>query len=131
MSRQSAADADTRAVTVIDRPQPPAELTPDQSVEWVRIVERLKADWFKPEHLGMLSQLCRHTVEASEIAVRIQDEKLNPEFNVATYDRLLKMQERESRAITALARTMRLTHQSQVSTYKSNSDDEDVGEPVW
>ena len=130
MARQSAADANTKAVAVMERPTPPQELTPDQCQEWYRIVNRLNADWFKPEHYSMLGQLCRHTAEANEIAERIQEAKANPNFSIADYDRLLKMQERESRAITALNRTMRLTHQSQFSKDKVN-DNRGAGENLW
>lgn len=111
------------------RPAPPAELSKEQRMEWLAVVNRLPADWFQPETFPMLAQYCRHVVSARRVAELIgtlEDEmsKEPPEGEskveamlgaTRTMDRLLKMQEREGRAMSSLATKMRLTQQSTYS----------------
>lgn len=97
------------------RPEPPVELTREQATEWRHVVNRLPAEWFPRETWGLLAQYCRHVVAARRIAELItQLESRDGTLDVAQYDRLLKMQEREGRALSSLATRMRL---SQHSTY--------------
>jgi hypothetical protein len=107
---------------VIQRPKPPASLTNEQSFEWRRIVDSLPADWFTSETHNLLEQYCRHVVAARHVAQLIlsveeksTDEKLDECdrcIDVDEYDKLLKMQEREGRAISSLATRMRMTQQA-------------------
>ena len=100
-------------VDVVHRPGPPAELTAEQSQEWLAVVNRLPAEWFQRETFGMLAQYCRHVVSARKIAQLLEKvEKSEEAFDVAEYDRLLKMQEREGRAMSSLGTRMRITQQS-------------------
>lgn len=101
-------------VEVIKRPRPPAELTPEQAVEWQAIVDRLPADWFGRETWGMLAAYCRHVVAARRVAQLVLAHETGETFNVGEYDQLLKMQEREGRAMSSLATRMRI---SQHATY--------------
>jgi len=55
-------------IEVIDRSRPPRELTAEQAVEWVALVERMSADWFPRETHGMLTQYCRHVVAVRRVA---------------------------------------------------------------
>ena len=95
-------------------PKPPAELSEEERATWKAITATKPGDWFPPETHGPLAQYCRHMVNARRVAEMIAlfmaDKK--PDGWIETYDRLLKMQERESRALLALARSMRLTQQS-------------------
>jgi predicted deacetylase len=96
-------------ISVISRPEPMPELTSEQAIEWRQVVNRLPADWFPRETWGLLAQYCRHVVAARRVAQLVtQAEKTEP-FNIESYDRLLKMQEREGRAISSLATRMRLS----------------------
>lgn len=111
------------------RPSPPAELSKEQRMEWLAVVNRLPGDWFQPETYPMLAQYCRHVVSArrvAELIATLEDEmsKEPPEGEskveamlgaTRTMDRLLKMQEREGRAMSSLATKMRLTQQSTYS----------------
>jgi len=94
------------------RPEPPSELTDEQAAEWLAVVERLPADWFQRETHGMLAQYCRHVVDARRVAQLIESACGSDEFDVNEYDRLLKMQEREGRALSSLATRMRMTQQA-------------------
>jgi hypothetical protein len=60
----------------------------------------------------MLAQYCRHVVSARRVAQLIADCEASEGFDVENYDRLLKMQEREGRALSSLATRMRLSQQT-------------------
>lgn len=101
---------------------PPFHLTPAQKAEWVSVVNARPADWFGPEHGAMLTQYCRHKVQSDLIAQQL--EEFDPAWLVdddglKRFDRLGAMLERETRAINALLRSMRLTQQSLVRADKA------------
>lgn len=96
----------------IERPKPPAELTDEQAEEWREVVGRMPADWFPRETHPLLTDYCRHVVMARKIAQLISQAEEGETLDVAEYDRLGKMAERESRVIASLATKMRLTQQT-------------------
>lgn len=96
------------------RPRPPSELSDEQSAEWVAVVNRMPADWFPRETHALLTQYCRHVVAARRIAQLVGQCEEKQTLDVTEYDRLLKMQEREGRAMSSLATRMRI---SQHATY--------------
>jgi hypothetical protein len=118
------------AVSATDRPKPPAELTPEQQIEWALVVNAAPADWFAPYNQLVLAQYCRHAVAARRVAQVIQQFESQDEIDVSDYDVLLKMQERESRVISSLATKMRLTQQSVYSARKTRPNDS-VGPKPW
>lgn len=99
-------------IDAIQRPEPDPTLTDEQADEWRAVVNRLPADWFPRETWGLLAQYCRHVVSARRVADLIRKAEAEDGFDVESYDRLLKMQEREGRAVAALARGMRMSQQS-------------------
>lgn len=100
-------------VTVlVERPEPPLDLTPEQSDVWRHIVDGLPADWFPRETWPLLSQYCRHTVEARRLGQLIDQECARPDLDVRNYGELLKLQRQESGALKILAASMRLAQQS-------------------
>jgi hypothetical protein len=103
-------------VGVTQRPDAPYDLTDEQSEEWWAVVNRMPADWFPRETHALLAQYCRHVVTARRVAQLIADAE-NPKakgagLDVDAYDKLLKLQEREGRAMSSLATRMRLTQQT-------------------
>tara|TARA_R100000365_G_C2748614_1_gene80753 strand:- start:5285 stop:5698 length:414 start_codon:yes stop_codon:yes gene_type:complete len=105
----------SRPVEVVQRPDAPYDLTDEQSEEWWAVVNRMPADWFPRETHGMLAQYCRHVVAARRVAQLIADREAQVgALDVEEYDRLLKMQEREGRAISSLATRMRISQQATV-----------------
>ena len=103
-------------VGVTQRPDAPYDLTDEQSEEWWAVVNRMPADWFPRETHAVLAQYCRHVVTARRVAQLIADAE-NPKakgagLDVDAYDKLLKLQEREGRAMSSLATRMRLTQQT-------------------
>ncbi len=100
------------AISAIDRSEPLAELTNEQRVEWILVVNSLPADWFPDETHKALAQYCRHVVNARHISELIEKIESGVEIDIIHYDRLLKMQERESRMMISLMTKMRMTQQS-------------------
>lgn len=108
------------SVTCIVRPPPPRELSPEAAEEWRAIVDALPAEWFSGASTPLLVSYCRHVVAARRIAALIKQEEGDAVgLCLGTYDRLLKMQERESRAISSLATRMRITQQATFSHRKT------------
>src|SRR5215210_2842313 len=94
------------------RPGPPADLTGDQAVVWRDIVESLPADWVSRANAALMAAYCRHVVAARRIARLLEVEEASDAFNLDDFGRLLAMQERETRALAALATKMRLARSS-------------------
>jgi hypothetical protein len=112
----------------VNRPEAPDELTDEQAEEWRAITGRMPADWFPRETHGMLTQLCRHTVAARRVAQLIGVAESSEHLNVDEYERLLSMQDRESRAVAMLATKMRI---SQQTTYDPRKRKPVIGSPPW
>lgn len=115
-------------VTGTSRPRAPAELTPEQSREWAVVVNRMPADWFGAETYPLLVQYCRHVVSSDRVAQLIAAAEAGDQFDVREYDQLLKMQEREGRAMSALATRMRLTQQT---TYDKSKRKPSAAKRPW
>jgi len=99
-------------VVSIERAVAPDDLNDEQRAEWQAVVNRLPADWFPRETHSLLAQYCRHVVAARRVAQLIGNAESGEAFDVDEYDKLLKMQEREGRAISSLATRMRITQQA-------------------
>lgn len=106
--------AATVTVETVERPDAPYDLTDEQADEWWAVVNRMPADWFPRETHGMLAQYCRHIVAARRVAQLVKQAESEASLDVENYDRLLKMQEREGRAISSLATRMRISQQATI-----------------
>lgn len=118
-------------ISAVERPEPPSDLTPEQRLEWIYVVNSVRADWFSDETHRMLAQYCKHVVTANHIAQLIEQEEGEKEIDLERYDKLLKMQERESRAILALARSMRLTQQATYHQEKTKQSKSNKAKAPW
>lgn len=121
--RKSADSLAIVPVQTIERPDAPYDLTDEQSTEWWAVVNRMPADWFPRETHGMLSQYCRHVVAARRVAQLIAKAEKSKTLDVDEYDKLLKMQEREGRAISSLATRMRISQQATVRADQARKPD--------
>lgn len=103
--RKSKTDLAIVTPTVTDRPEPAPGLTEEQTFEWLRITNSMPADEFTTAQLPMLEQYVKHRVEARHIGQMIADVTGgdSDELDIVRYDKLLKMQERETRALASLA----------------------------
>ena len=102
-------------IETVQRPDAPYDLTDEQSEEWWAVVNRLPADWFPRETHGVLAQYCRHVVTARRVAQLVAACEADVDMDLDQYDQLLRMQEREGRALSSLATRLRITQQSTVS----------------
>lgn len=119
----------TTNIEAFDRPDAPYDLTDEQAEEWRSVVDRLPADWFPRETWPLLAQYCRHVVAARHVARLLHDlEKRRDGFDVDEYDKLLKMQEREGRALSSLATRMRMTQQT---TYDRTKKKPKESKKLW
>lgn len=96
----------------VERPKAPHDLTDEETEVWASVVESEAADWFTPATLPLLTQYCRHVVHARRIAELLERATSDPALAVQDYERLLKMQQRESVVLKALATSMRISQQS-------------------
>jgi hypothetical protein len=120
MPRKSAAALSiVKPVTFTPRPKPLAELTDEQQQVWRDITESMPSDWFPRCCYPLLAQLCRHICEARFIAGKLK--KGAPNKTLADYDKWLSMQDRESKIINALSRSLRLTNQSRYAPSTAES----------
>lgn len=116
--RKSAAEltvAQVAPVEAVTRPDPPDEyaLTDEQCHEWWAVVNRMPADWFGRETHALLAAYCRHVVALRKVGQLIKSHEDSGEaLDLDDYDKLLKMQEREGRAISSLATRMRISQQA-------------------
>jgi hypothetical protein len=127
-SAASLAVVSSNELEAFQRPCAPDGLSPEQASEWVQIVNRLPADWISRETEPLLAQYCRHIVAARRVADLIKSAEADEECSIKDYDRLLKMQEREGRALTSLATKMRI---SQQSTYDKSKKKPGAGRKPW
>lgn len=87
---------------VVDRPSPAIGLTKEQAYEWLTIVNEYEAEQFGIGLLPLLEAYCRHRVALRHVGELIEDMEKQDSLNIPAYDKLLKMQERESRALASL-----------------------------
>jgi hypothetical protein len=114
--RKSAAEmaiANLVKVTSTARVEPPYDIFDEQADLFRAIVDSLPADWFSTGSVPLLAQLCKHVVASRRVAELIaQAERTGPMLDIEMYDRLLRLQERQSAAVHRLATALRLTNQS-------------------
>jgi hypothetical protein len=116
MARRSAAALaliGPTGIETLERPKPPEYLSDEEASEWRSVVNSQAADWFGRETHALLVQQCRHTIAARRIAqIKSSMEADTENFDLDAYDRVLKMQERETRALCSLTTKMRLAQQT-------------------
>jgi hypothetical protein len=113
--RKSASALAVAGLESIPRHAPPETLSDLESEIWVMVVDALPADWFGRDQLPLLLSYCKHSAQAQFLDEQIaafDAQWLADDDGLKRYDKLLGMRERETRQITALARSMRITQQS-------------------
>lgn len=107
------------AIQVVERAKPPHDLTDEEIEVWVAVTASESADWFTPATLPLLKQYCRHVVRARHLAEMIERAQTSKSLELADYDRLLKMQQRETAVMCSVATKMRITQQS-ITNHRGN-----------
>lgn len=94
------------------RPDPPPTLTANQKVVWYSVVDSMPPGWFNPSHYGELAGYCEHVSYARQLAQMMNVQEVESPEGQAMFCKLSTAHATETRASTALARAMRLTHQA-------------------
>lgn len=111
--RKSLAALSIVAGTIDGRPQPPSDLTQEQSEVWDRTVANEAADTFRTAALQqLLKEYCRHVASAMHLAKMIEAMEAVNVNDLDDYDKLLRMRDRETKALADKATKLRLTNQS-------------------
>jgi hypothetical protein len=102
--------------------QAPAELTDAQADVWRRVVGSMPGNFMTKAAHPILIEYCRHVCRARLLEQQIagfEMEWAKAEGGLERLDRLFSMADRETRTITACARALRLTPQSQIDAAKA------------
>lgn len=130
--RRSVASLSVVAGAIDGRPQAPTDLNKDQQTIWDRTVANEAADVFKTAALQqLLKEYCRHVISAKKLAAMIEAiEKLEPMSpdDLGDYDKLLKMRDRETKAIADKATKLRLTNQARYTPQAAATAAKKAGE---
>lgn len=97
------------------RPAPPSDLTEVEAEVWERTVAHEATDVFGTAALQqMLKDYCRHVIAAERLSLVIEANMRTTESEVSLKDLdcLLKMRDRETKAVADKATKLRLTNQS-------------------
>ena len=100
------------AILIVERQKPSHDLNDEEVEVWHAVVSTVPADWFDKGTAPLLTQYCRHVVQARRLGELIEKATSDAELKIEDYDRLLKMQQRESAVIASLATKMRISQQS-------------------
>ena len=114
------------------RPSPPAELTEKQAQIWQDIVDTQPGGWFRPAEDPLLVAFCRHVDAATFISKKVDAFDFEG-GDLSVLERLLRMHERETRAISSLATRMRFTQQSRMHARTAGRADSGLqsGRKLW
>jgi hypothetical protein len=94
------------------RPEPPKSLTPKEARAWREIVASLRADWFEPETLPLLTDYVRFAALSDRLSQELRDIPVSdPRFAS-----LLRQKLQASNWVVRLATKLRLTIQSSTTT---------------
>jgi hypothetical protein len=122
--RKSTASLSVIQGSIDRRPSPPIELTDEEAEVWERTVSGEAADVFgTPATQQMLKDYCRHVVAAERLGLVIESHMQTTESDVSLkdLDRLLKMRDRETKAIADKATKLRLTNQSRYTPDRAST----------
>lgn len=95
-------------------PAPP-DLTAEQAEVWGRVVASKSGDWFDAASMVLLAAFCRGAIELERVGVAVESmsaRMAEPDFDLAIYKELRKIQSALSSDVSGLARSMRLTQQA-------------------
>jgi len=98
--RKSAASLSIVPVTGIQRPEPPPELSAEESAVWTATTRAMKPDWFGPETHPILAAYCLHLVTANMVAQRLRTTTIDaPDFR-----QLAAMHRSETKTVLSILR---------------------------
>ena len=113
MSRTSTAEIELAPhIVEQSRPDAPYDLTDAEPAEWRAIVASMPPTHFSRGNYPLLAQLCRHIVTSRQVA-QLKDQCTKAKkIDAKLFTHLLSLQDKETKSIMYLCRSMRLTQQS-------------------
>ena len=108
------------------RMPPPAELTDYQASIWQQVTATKPADWFQADTNQLLIAYCDHASRKAVLKQQLDTfdpEWLKDEPGMQRYSKLLDMEEKQTRTLSALSRSMRLTQQSRYDHKTAHTTD--------
>lgn len=93
-----------------DRPSPPADLNDFEASKWAEVVGAMPPGWYSAEMAELLRGYCRHCY-----FIRLIDAEIDTAEKAKDIDQVCKLadkREKQMRAVTAIARSLRMTPQS-------------------
>ena len=125
--KAAAALAVAAPVEQIPRAAPPGQLSDFEASIWQQVVATKPADWFQADTHPLLVSYCKHVGQMAHVDRLVADcPPVKDDEDLKRLDMLYKMRDRESRAISGLARSMRLTQQSRYTPQRSATVDSKV-----
>jgi hypothetical protein len=114
MGRKSAAALSVVVANIDGRPRAPDDLTEFQQQVWERTVANEAADVFKTAALQqLLREYCRHVETADRLSKQAdQATREGTNYSLQELDVLLRMRDRETKALADKATKLRLTNQA-------------------
>ena len=120
----------SKDIVSVARPDAPYQLDDAETTVWQRVVGGLPADWFGAESWGDLANYCRHEVRSNLLAQWLQKVQQQEDIDIGEYNELLKMAERESRAMASLAIRLRIAPSATFSKQRGRGAGNSV-KPPW
>jgi hypothetical protein len=111
--------APAKSIDAVQRLSAPGDLTDEESVEWVAIVNTEPADKFAPSHIPLLASYCRHIVRArkwAELERRLDADK---SATLDDFAKVYAVAARESSVMCILATKLNLTPKA-ISNFRGN-----------
>jgi hypothetical protein len=90
----------------------PAHLPKHLRAIWFSVTSALPADWFSAEQGALLERYCFHVARSRQLEALLA--RANPLKNATLFCRIARAASAETRTVTGLARSMRLTQQSRM-----------------
>jgi hypothetical protein len=114
MARKSAASLSVVVANIDGRPRAPADLTEFQQEVWERTVANEAADVFRTAALQqLLREYCRHVETADRLSKQVDVAvREGTNHSLQELDTLLRMRDRETKALADKATKLRLTNQA-------------------
>lgn len=104
----------TLAIMTPSRPLPPADLGPETADAFREIVGPLPGDFFASEQAPLVAALARHVVSFRKLGewTERMERPGKEDFELADYFKALEQRRKESGAMVAIMRSLRLTNQA-------------------
>ena len=123
---RSSADLATRPLPDLSRRPSavPATLMETEAVIWEETVACMPSGWLTKAQMPLLTAYCRHAARSDLLATQVNKFRpawLKAEGGVERFGKLLTMAREETKAMTAMARALRLTPQAMYGPRKAHT----------